>query len=64
MLGTMNPPQTFWVPCPGCGSLVEHSLTWLKGRETFEFYCFDCGHRDDIATDSVPGLKEALKNFK
>lgn len=61
MSGITNPPPSFPVPCPSCGSLVEHSLTWLKGRDAFEFYCFECGHRDDIATESVPGLTDALK---
>jgi hypothetical protein len=28
---------SFSVPCPNCESPVEHSLTWLKGQEEFEF---------------------------
>ena len=53
---------SFSVPCPNCESFVEHSLTWLKGREEFEFYCDSCGQRDNLTSATVPGLPKALKN--
>lgn len=56
-------PPSFSVPCPGCGAMVEHSLNWLEGRDEFEFYCFECGFRDDIKVSSVRGLKETLERL-
>jgi hypothetical protein len=62
MARNTNHPS-FSVSCPNCESTVEHSLTWLKGREEFEFYCDSCGHRDNITAATVPGLPEALNNL-
>ena len=55
--------QAFPVPCPSCQTPSEQSLSWLRGRSTFDFHCHVCGYLADINIIDVPGLPEALSEL-